>query len=235
MKSLRWTLVLFAFLLCGFRPGLSQTNGDELLAERIRTYFQQALKLPARDIYFRLLHAPLWDGKGVTSADIRIGAKNNPQDLGYQTLWVEVYRNGQLRKKFPISVEVSVETEVVVSTVPIRSRQVVKPDMLQRARRRIRHNLNRYVRSPEEIVGLETVSFIPAGEIFTTKMVKIPPVVRRGQRVDIKIIVGNLEISTSGIAKNNGQLGDRIQVLCESTRKKLTGIVQAPNLVIVQK
>ncbi len=232
---LRIKIVLPAILLGCFSLGLTQVSGENVLAGKIRAYFQQQLKLPARDIYFHLLHAPLLEPDGIHPDDIKISAKNNPRDLGYQTLWVEIYQNGRLLRKFPVSVEVAVETKVLVSTRPIRSREVLNPEMVRLERRRIQHNLNRYVRSPDEVMGLETVGFIPASEMITNKMVKIPPVVRRGERVNLKIVVGNLEISTSGIAKSNGMVGDRIQVLCESTRKKLTGIVQAPNLVVVER
>jgi flagella basal body P-ring formation protein FlgA len=61
------------------------------------------------------------------------------------------------------------------------------------------------------------------------------PVISRGDEVVIKCDVGALEISTTGIAKDDGLPGDQITVQNKSTHQRVNAEVLSAGVVVVRR
>jgi len=152
---------------------------------------------------------------------------------GYQTIWLELYNNEVYKTKYPVSFEITVKKLVVIAKSRINRGQEIKEKLVEQVKHSVKSDLQNVISSISEIINLESKRFIKPGSIITYDMVRLPPVLKRGDKVELRVNSGNLLLSTQGIVKEDGQLGDKINVICESTGKKLEGIIESPHLIVV--
>lgn len=84
-----------------------------------------------------------------------------------------------------------------------------------------------------DIVGRSLTKDIGQGEMFKAAAVVVPPVVTAGSRITIVFRQNRLEVTASGIALENGGLGQDIRVRNESSKKVVIAKVIEPGLVMV--
>jgi flagella basal body P-ring formation protein FlgA len=75
-----------------------------------------------------------------------------------------------------------------------------------------------YYTSPERLAGVRAKAVIRAGTILCASNVRQAPLVRRGDRVTMKAVVGAVEVSSEGTARQDGGRGECIRVYNEMTR-----------------
>ena len=85
-----------------------------------------------------------------------------------------------------------------------------------------------------DIVGRNLTKDIGQGEMFKASVVVVPPVITAGSRVTIVYRQNRLEVTASGIALENGGMGQDIRVRNESSKKVIVGKVSDPGLVTVE-
>lgn len=84
-----------------------------------------------------------------------------------------------------------------------------------------------------DIVGRSVTKDVGQGEMFKAAAVVVPPVVTAGSRVTLVFRQDRLEVTASGIALENGGLGQEIHVRNESSKKVVMAKVVEPGLVMV--
>ncbi|MEY4669100.1 MAG: hypothetical protein RL518_1799 [Pseudomonadota bacterium] len=84
-----------------------------------------------------------------------------------------------------------------------------------------------------DIVGRNVTKDIGQGEMFKASTVAVPAVVAAGSRVTILFRQNRLEVTASGIALENGGMGQDIRVRNESSKKVIVGKVSDSGLVTV--
>jgi len=90
------------------------------------------------------------------------------------------------------------------------------------------------VASPEEFVNFITLRRIAKGSPLERSSLRKEPLVKRGEEVNVVFREGNLEISFTGKALDNGFLGDTVRVLSANTGKVLKGRVISEGSVLVR-
>jgi flagella basal body P-ring formation protein FlgA len=86
--------------------------------------------------------------------------------------------------------------------------------------------------SPDELDGVCARVAIKAGEVIRSAVLRPVPVIRRGDRVAIRAVVGNVELASEGIARQDGGRGETIRVYNETTRTSLVGrVLDAKNVL----
>ncbi|WP_439134123.1 flagellar basal body P-ring formation chaperone FlgA [Pseudomaricurvus sp.] len=71
---------------------------------------------------------------------------------------------------------------------------------------------NSTVSNPTRIIGKEARRPINLGDSLRTTSVTAPEVIQRGDAVSVKAISGGIAVSTSGVAMNDGKVGQQIRV-----------------------
>jgi flagella basal body P-ring formation protein FlgA len=84
-----------------------------------------------------------------------------------------------------------------------------------------------------DLVGRSVTKDVGQGEMFRASVVVLPPVIAAGSRVTVIFRQNRLEASASGVALENGAVGQEIQVRNEQSKRVITGRVSEPGLVIV--
>lgn len=71
---------------------------------------------------------------------------------------------------------------------------------------------NSTVSDPARIAGKEARRPINLGDSLRTTSVTAPEVIQRGDAVSVKAVSGGIAVSTSGVAMNDGKVGEQIRV-----------------------
>jgi flagella basal body P-ring formation protein FlgA len=73
----------------------------------------------------------------------------------------------------------------------------------------------------EEIIGAQTVRDLAAGEIVTSRVARIEPAVRSGDRVVVRAAIGAVQVTGTATAQQTGKIGDVIRVINTDSRRAL--------------
>jgi flagella basal body P-ring formation protein FlgA len=87
----------------------------------------------------------------------------------------------------------------------------------------------------EALTGLAARRDIMAGEALTAAVLRVPPVVKSGDTVDVTVRIGVVSVTGTAIASGSGQVGDVIRVMQPNSSKLLPArIVGTGAVEIVQ-
>ena len=76
-----------------------------------------------------------------------------------------------------------------------------------------------------DIEGMRSRHLIQSGRIITQNMTEMPPLIRRGEKVTIRMIKGRLLVTSSGIARQDGWLGDEIRIRTPQNQQEIKATV----------
>ena len=85
----------------------------------------------------------------------------------------------------------------------------------------------------EHVEGMLAARNLPAGSRITLGDIAPPAIVRKGDVVTVVLTKGRVKVTARAIANQDAPLGGRVLLTNPSTRSTLTGVVQAPGLVVV--
>ncbi len=145
---------------------------------------------------------------------------------------VTIYEGERLIERRQIRVEMLIEREVCVLSVPMRRGELIGADAMTRERRWLTPDVRPL--SPEEAVGSEIRSGVEAGVVLSEHHVEAPIVVRRGGLVTVHYLSGQIILKTRARAMSDGRLGDRIKFEALGTRRLFMARVDASDRAIVQ-
>lgn len=170
----------------------------------------------------------IW-GKAMKS--INLSPPRPPESLTYQvkssngnfvgdtTFLVRIYEGGNLIKEERVPARLEVLQDVVVAVRFLGKDHVITEDdvvLIKRWSGRLgQDNIN----SLEGVIGKRLLASVsPQGEI-KAKMITQPPLIKKGTRVRIVLDKGPLNISSVGLAEQDGSLGETIKVRNISSQK----------------
>ena len=163
--------------------------------------------------------------------DIEILNEENPE------IKVEPVSGSFIRRSIPVTVKVigsdGNEIRKIRLTARIRIfREVVSSaKVIKRGEKLTKENvvikkadvtgLEMFYRSPEEIEGLEAITDIRSGTVFSSLNIRPQYVVNRGDKVAVEVKSGDIFIRAEGIARENGIKGGCIKVYITMTKTVL--------------
>lgn len=148
-------------------------------------------------------------------------------------LGVKVYENERLVLDRSFRFEVLLERPVRVAT-----QQISRSSMITGENSKIEHRwlgVTEPVASPSDAIGMVTVSTIGIGRVIYTTSLEAPILIDRGQLVNARSIAGSVSISTEARAKQNGRLGDIIELESKDRTKQFRARVAGPGQVVIIK
>lgn len=82
-----------------------------------------------------------------------------------------------------------------------------------------------FYRQVSAVEGFRVKRLITADRIVLSNMIETPPLVRRGSTVEVAFAHGNLMVTTTGVARQDGWAGDIVRIRMPNDRKELKGRV----------
>lgn len=144
---------------------------------------------------------------------------------------IEVKSEGAKQKTISARVIVDQWMEVPVANRPLAKGSLIGSDDLMMARLNVTQIPRDAAYEPKSIIGLETKSSLGYGEVFRKRKLEIPPVVATGSRLTLRYKSAALEATASGVAMEDGIVGQRIRVRNEGSGKVIVGEVIEAGLV----
>ena len=233
MKRIAWLSIVL--LVLGVVSANAQMTSEKRVQHVIRRYFAQRFQTPDSTlrVYFkRLPDLSRFAGKPY---ELQCYSQSRRLKLGFQTVWLKVQRQGRVVVKLPVSVNVQIKRSVLRAVTSIPYRSPISGKMLKAERRWISDTelLEQGLTDVRQAEGLETTHFIPSGKFLVQRDVEQPNVIRPGDEVEIWVPAGNLVVTTKGIARSAGKIGQYIYVKETTTGKRIKARVESQNVVIV--
>ena len=132
-----------------------------------------------------------------------------------------------------ISVNIMAYDEVVVSSRPISRNSKILPSMLITMEREVTSLHSGYFTNPQHITGAIAKYNIGGNRVLKPGNVLPPKLVTKGEKVVIKANTQGLSIRASGIALNDGTMGEVVKVKNSRTTRIIEGRVSAAGQVTV--
>jgi len=135
---------------------------------------------------------------------------------------VAVSVSGTSMGRLTLSGEAHIMKDVVVAAVSIPRGETLSADQLTLASRPVPPSGDGILTDPALAVGRTATRPIASGTELTSRLVKAPPLVKRGDGVRISYTQSGLVITATGIARETGGLGDYIKVKNSRSGKNIT-------------
>lgn len=127
---------------------------------------------------------------------------------------------------------VRVFEQVLVASRFLAKGTVLSPADLQAERREL-STLTEYATTSENLLGKQLRRALPAGAVVVPQAVKGVPLIRQGETVTLVLRQGGMEVRSSGIALGDAELGQRLRVRNESSKRVVEGTATASRHVEV--
>lgn len=150
---------------------------------------------------------------------INVSPRGAGDYIGPTPFAVELVVDGKVATSLTMQADISVYRDAVVATAPIPANSVVGPADVELRRIDISTARGRTFGSVDDVVGMATAAYLQPGSVVTAKVLRRPILVRRGDAVRLIASRPGFTIETSGIAQQDGRLGEVIRVLNPVSRK----------------
>ncbi len=203
------------------------------LEEIFREYVMDRSPWPSEKLVFERISTPgeIALPEGELHWDIQ--EKRNHNFIGNISLLLDFWVDGRQTRKVPVSGRIRVSQEVVKAARKIVPGELIsKEDLMLVTEDRLKPDTN-VLTSFEEAIGKTSVRPIQAGNVILSRMIEIPPLVTKGDRVLIKAESDEIRITTMGEVLEDGRSGDQVRVININSGKEISAKVTGPGLVEV--
>ena len=149
------------------------------------------------------------------------------------TVYVAVRTDAVGYVKVPVLFEVKRYLDVVVATVSMNAGDIVSAQSVRQERMDAGKLTPGYLTELGKVVGLQLRYAVAPGTVIGERNLMRPILIQRGEVVQVRARIGEMEVSASGVALSPGAFGDVIRVQNTNTKKILTGHVQEDKSVLV--
>jgi len=212
-------------------------KGETLTADEIRTAVMEyvSARIPFKNrrteirIISRLtdLEVPAGKRRILVSSSSKNGA------IGRMSLRVEVKVNDKAVKIQWINVKVAAFGTVYRASRNIKRYQRIGELDLVSSQEDLSELPRSVILDRDAIVGQRARAFIPAKGVFTSKMVEVPPLVKKGDIVTIVARSENLIVRTVGQVKQDGTADQMVRVLNLESKKTVFARIVDKHTVMI--
>ncbi len=152
---------------------------------------------------------------------LQVMAPKHTDWVGAIPFQVRLLVDGQQAKRVSVSAYIEVWQEVVVAVKPLGRNQPINRDDLQLQRMNMARVPANALVSLDQALGYRANRAIAVNSVLRTDQVDLPPVIRKGDVVQMLAESSQLKITTQAVAQENGGLGQTIQVINLASRKNV--------------
>ncbi len=142
--------------------------------------------------------------------------------------------NGKARTIIQVVAEVTAMIEAIVPNRFLRADELIDVGDTKTVRMRVHQVNHPFITAESDVIGMSAARPLPPDVPLRHAFVRLPLVVKKGDRVLIEAQRGGLSIRTYGITKSSGQVGQTITVANLDSGRELTAKVIGPSLVQVE-
>lgn len=175
------------------------------------------------DIKAVLSYEPIALPSGNLSCDLLLS--DSARRGGNVTVLLVFRTRGREVGKTRVSARVDITTPVLVAAHYLGRHNEVQSKDVQLVSRSLSLLPNDFVSDMREVLGKRMTLAINKGEVLRTGMVEDPPLVKRGDRVSLRLENPQIKITTVGEVREEGRKGDRVRLVNLTSKKEVIGRV----------
>ncbi len=221
------------FFFCLFNLVQAGIPVDQQIRQQVLDLYVQTFNVPDSVIELSFMRIPAIKNLKQKPVQTEVLVQRGEVKLGYQTFVVRFCQAGRLIKKAPVSVEAAIEYPVLVAKQKIKRHHLIKPQAVQLKSQRIMRDWDLVCRDEADVQGQEAIRVIRKGTRILKNMFRSVPLIHRGDEVKLQIRKGNLTVESLAIAKEDGGRGELIPLENKINKKRLTGRIEGPGLVVI--
>ena len=153
---------------------------------------------------------------------------------GSLSLSLGVYNGNTLYKRLVAKVKRKVFDEAVVAIQRIQKGQVITQADIELRNMDVTGAGKGYCNDIALVIGKRSKSLISAEGLIQKKMIESDPILKKGDIVSIMIKKGTVQLTVAGEAKQDGFIGDLVNVRSSLNKTILRGVVKSSTLVVIQ-
>lgn len=157
----------------------------------------------------------------------------SPGVIGSRHLTLLTRVDDEVASNQSIRIELEALAEVAVASANLRRGEELSAENVSLVKMDI-SRLRMPIFNPEDIYGKRLKRSLRLGQSLQRNQIEFPPMIKRGDRVEIQVQRGGLALTAVGEARQNGQEGETIRVLNSSSRREVLCQVRAPGRVTVE-
>ncbi|MBM7622909.1 flagellar basal body P-ring formation chaperone FlgA [Sporohalobacter salinus] len=190
-----------------------QVLDREQLEKKVQQYIKQNLAVGSEDIEIEIQKTDKEVRLPVGKVKLQIGNVNTKKLLGRIAIPVNIYVDGKLAKKKYVQAQITAYQKVLVAKESIERRQSLAKDLFKWEKRELAKLYgNQPFTNLDSLSNYRLERRINSGQILTKNLIEIPPLVKRRDKIKIVAEVGQVRVSTVGVALESGAEGDIIKV-----------------------
>ena len=209
--------------------------GQEVSQERLAALFNDYVseRVGVQSFEIRDFKARAIDLYPLGEIDLSVRSRNNRDVKGRVSLYADVLVDGVSCGRISISGYVDVYDKVVCATRSLTRGDILEAKDLNLRRINVSKVPDNYLTVTNMAVGMRLKQNLGANGFFKTSMLEKPPLVSKGDNVVLVAKKGNMRIIATGVADQEGGLGDQIQVNNLTTNRTVLGRISGPKTVDV--
>lgn len=130
--------------------------------------------------------------------------------------------------------KVAILQPVLVLRESLPKNAIISSSHLDFAQKDIGELRGGYFTAPEQVVGKRAKRTLTAGTVLAGNLLESEKIIKRGQKVSIRLSDGMLGVQMDGTALTDGEAGQRVQIRNESSKRIVEGTAIAPGIVEVK-
>ena len=143
-----------------------------------------------------------------TEISVRGGS---PPWVGAQRLEITA-RSPERSVRFHVDAQIALPASVVVAAKSLPRGAMIRPADVRLERGQLIEGASDAFHATDQVLGQQTTRAIPAGTILDRKCLRLPVLVRRGEMVAVYARSAGIQVRTAAKAREEGSLGDLIEV-----------------------
>lgn len=190
----------------------AQSVGETMMREAVEKAVAEQLK--AEGVSFKIVRLDLPAQIEIPSGEIEVKADlgNSRNLFAPFSISLEIQADKKTVRRLSLMTQIEAFANVLVASKDLSLGSKMSASDVIIENRRLEKPLTNYLRTPENLRGVNLTKNISTGTLLTTDTVVSAAVIKTGDLVQIQAQSGNLKIIVGGEARTNGKIGDRISV-----------------------
>jgi flagellar basal body P-ring formation protein FlgA len=215
------------------RAAVSEVNPDQI-RKVIQKHLESEWGSKVKTVHVTVLEPA--DSVMIPGGAVELYIIPNPTEdgLGRRVFHVEAVADGKPRKTIQVVADIAAMIDAVVATRFLKADELIDMGDLKIVGMRVHQVNHPFITDLGEVIGKSASRPLPLDTPLRPAFVKLPLVIKKGDRVLIEARRGGLSIRAYGVTKSSGQVGQTIMVANLDSGRELRAKVVAPNLVQVE-
>ncbi len=196
----------------------------------IKNELKKQLQTDLDNLFIKELNNP--EKYNIAAGDYKLQiAPNSKFKVGRNNIALEIIQNKEIQKRiyYRFNLGIKRKTYQAVKDIPYNSE--LKEADFKKVEKVIYNNPDQIISDWNIVQKKELKTSLRKGDYLSYKVIKNPYLVQWGDRVRIKIIKNNVQLTSYVIAKERGRMGDEITVENENSGYRFQALVISENEV----